>query len=313
MNDKRHLRTLDLNLLVVFDAVYRERHVTRAAEKLGMSQPAMSNALQRLRSALDDELLVKSPVGMEPTDRAKELAAPIQSILAELEDILGRRQFDPATDTGTVTLAAVDYFNLVLLPPLARFLSHHAPHMTLRVVPTSGRSQELLDLGEVDLVLASFGDVPTRFQKDVLAQEGYACILRHDHPILKQGLTPKRYAQLRHVLHNPGKDPFGSTDKALAALGYERHIALTVNSFTHAESIIATTDMILTAPRGVAMLLAQSPALEIADCPVAVDLSAQQLEMLSHSRRSKRPLVAWVRQVISDIAARQLASDTLDL
>ncbi|SMR81487.1 DNA-binding transcriptional regulator, LysR family [Aliiroseovarius halocynthiae] len=304
MNDKRRLRSLDLNLLVVFEAVYRERHVTRAAEKLGMSQPAMSNALQRLRSTLGDELLVKSPAGMEPTERAVELAVPIQGILAELEDLLANRRFDPATAKGTITIAAVDYFNVILLPPLMQVLSDQAPGVSLRITPTNGRSYELLDVSEADLALASFGDVPVRFQKDVLRNEGYACVLRRDHPaLLSNGLTPKRYAELRHILHSPGKDTRGSTDQALAVLGKQRHVALTVSSFIHAESILTVTDMILTAPRSVAARLAENPALTTIPCPVAVDANVQQLEMLSHTRLGKRPLVAWVRQVLLEIAA----------
>lgn len=302
MNDKRRLRNLDLNLLVVFDAIYRERHVTRAAEKLGMSQPAMSNALQRFRAALGDELFIKSPTGMVPTERAVEFAVPVQSILQELEDLFDNRRFDPATQKGTVTIAAVDYFNLVFLPPLAHLLSEQAPHVALRITPTNGRSEERLDIGEADLALASFGEVSARFQKDILCQEGYVCVLRRDHPVLADGLTPRRYARLRHVLHNPGRDPRGSTDKALAELGLQRHIALTVSSFIHAETILATTDMILTAPESVAMRLVLNPALTTAPCPVAVEDHAQQLEMLSHRKLARRPLVDWVRKSIVKIA-----------
>lgn len=306
MNDKRRLRTLDLNLLVVFDAVYRERHVTRAAQMLGMSQPALSNALQRLRSALNDELLVKSSTGMEPTQRAIELAVPVQSILAELEDLLANRRFDPKTATGNVTIAAVDYFNIVLLPALALRLSVEAPHITLRIIPTNGRSYELLDIAEADLALASYGEVPRRFNKDTLHSEGYACVLRREHPVLSDGLTPERYAHLRHILHNPGRNPLGSTDQALADLGLQRHIALTVSSFVHAQSILAASDMILTAPNRVARRLANDTRLTIAPCPVAADAKTQNLEMLAHARLGRRSLVDWVRRLIVEIAAESV-------
>ena len=303
MNDGFNLRNLDLNLLVVFDTVFRERHVTRAAHKLGMSQPAVSNALQRLRDALKDDLLFKTTAGMEATERAEALAGPIHSIVKELEDILVTRRFDPATASGAVTLATVDYFSVVMLPLLVRLLSEKAPNLTLRIIPTNGQSFALLDRGDADLALASFGSIPSRFQKQALRRESYACVLRHDHPVLEKGLTPKRYAGLRHIIHSPGGDLVGSTDKALSALGLERHIALTISSFIHAEPILTSTEMILTAPASVAKQLSRNPGLKIIDCPVEVEGSAQQLDLMWHSRLGKRPLVDWLKTEIINLAS----------
>ncbi|MEP3297656.1 MAG: LysR family transcriptional regulator [Pseudoruegeria sp.] len=298
MNDELNLRTLDLNLLVVFDAVFRERHVTRAAEKLGMSQPAVSNALQRLRMALKDDLLIKTPAGMEATERAIELAGPIHTMVRDLEDILSPRRFDPATVRGTITVASVDYFNVVIMPDLAQMMYLEAPNMTLQLIPTNGQSVDLLDSGKADLALASFGSVPARFEKQTLRTEGYACVLRHDHPVLTEGLTAQKYAALKHVLHSPGGDLRGSTDDALARLGLKRHIALTVSSFLNAQTVLLKTEMILTAPKSVTTILAQNPRLSEIQCPVEVASSAQNLDMLWHRSFGKRPAVAWLRQAI---------------
>ncbi|MFY0680058.1 MAG: LysR family transcriptional regulator [Thalassovita sp.] len=301
MNDKRHLRNIDLNLLVVFDMLYRERHVTRSASKLGMSQPAVSNALQRLRQTLQDDLLIKTPTGMQATDRAIELAGPIRSIVTELEGLFAHRHFDPATAEDEVNLATVDYFNVALLPGLTQILNSQAPNMTLRVVPTNGRSYELLDLGEADLTFASFDDPPARFDKCTLRSEGYACILRRDHPSLTQGLTAQHYAELRHILHSPSGDVRGATDAALADQGLRRHIALTVSSFLHAETILSTTDMIMTAPVSVTNRLAQNPALCVVPCPVEVKHSAQRLDMLWHRQFGNRPVIDWLRTKIQSL------------
>lgn len=303
MNEEFHLRNLDLNLLVVFDAVFRERHVTRAAAILGMSQPAVSNALQRLRDALQDDLLIKTSAGMKATERATELAGPIRSIIKELEDVLANRQFDPASASGVITVATVDYFNVILMPPLVQLLSKKAPNLTLRIIPTNGQSMELLDRGDTDLAIASFDKIPTRFQKRTLRCERYTCVVRRGHPVLEEGLTAERYAALRHVLHSPGGDLRGSTDSALAELGLVRHVAVTLSSFIHADAILSTTDMILTAPLSVAAKLTQNPALTMVPCPVEVEGAAQQLDMLWHRRLGTRTKVEWLRAEIDQLAS----------
>lgn len=301
MNDMRNLRNLDLNLLVIFDAVYRERHVTRAADRLNMSQPAVSNALQRLRHSLRDELFVKTQQGIEPSERAHGLATPIRAILKELGEVLAHQSFDPATTDGEITIAAVDYVDIALLPELVTVISQKAPGVRLRMIPTHGRSYDLLDRGEADIALASYGTVPSRFRKETLKRETYVCVMRAEHPAAQGPFDAHDYAAFDHVLQSPKGDLRGSTDAALEAQGLKRQVKVSLSSFAHAPDILAATDMVLTAPRSVAEALCTDQRLAMRPCPVAVDEAAQRLDMLWHNRLGARPLAEWMRQELRAI------------
>lgn len=301
MNNVRNLRNLDLNLLVIFDAVYRERHVTRAAERLNMSQPAVSNALHRLRHSLKDDLFIKTQQGIDPTERAHRLATPIRAILKELEEVLAHQSFDPFASDGEITIAAVDYVNIALLPELLTVLSKKAPGLRVRMMPTHGRSYDLLDRGEADIALASFDSVPSRFRKETLKIEDYVCVVRSDHPVLSKSFDAAAYAGLDHILQSPKGDLKGSTDKSLSELGLERKVKLSISSFAHAPEILVSTDMVLTAPRSVAQTLCKDMRLSMCPCPVAVDEAAQRLDMLWHNRLGSRPLAEWIRQELRNL------------
>jgi len=204
-----NLRSIDLNLLVVFDAIYSERNVTRASEKICLSQSATSNALTRLRLQLKDDLFLRSPSGLRPTPRSHELAPRIHAILADLQDVLEPQAFDPATATRDVSIAVVDFFSIVIAPILMGILTREAPGIRLRIVPTVGRSMVALDQAEVDFAAASFGNIPERMGHAQLIQDNYSCLVRKGHPLIKKKCTLRQYARASHLLVSPRGDARG--------------------------------------------------------------------------------------------------------
>ncbi len=176
-----NLAGIDLNLLIVFDAVMGERSATRAGRKIGMSQPAVSNALNRLRHHLRDDLFVRGPEGMRPTARALELELPIRSALAEIEDALDPVAFDPSTAQRTFTIATADYMAITLLPYVASYITAETPGVNVHTIPIEGRLYERLDHQEADYGLMPLGDIPERFGRLRLAHDHFICMMRSDH------------------------------------------------------------------------------------------------------------------------------------
>jgi len=246
-----NLRSIDLNLLVVFDAIYREGNVTRAAKRVGLTQPAASNALSRLRGHLKDELFLRSPEGLRPTPRAEELAPRLRSLLKELEGLLEQQEFDPATAKRTIMIAAVDYFSIVILPSLIRILAREAPGIKVQMLPSIGRSTEALDHGEIDFASSAFGSLPDRFGQTVILDDYYCCLVRMGHPLTKGKVGLRRYANADHLLVSPNGEARGFVDDLLVEAGLTRNIALIANQFAITPSIIANSDLVITAPKRV--------------------------------------------------------------
>ena len=178
-----NLSGVNLNLLVAFDALCRERHVTRAAKRVGITQSAMSNSLRQLRALFDDELFVRAPRGVVPTARALSLAEPVRRGLSLLEGAVAPPTFDPSRDARTFVLSADDYVQLVVLPPLLTALAARAPHVRLKVVHSARHAvPEGLARGEVDLAFGWFGAPPPRHRREKLFTERFTCVVRRGHP-----------------------------------------------------------------------------------------------------------------------------------
>jgi DNA-binding transcriptional LysR family regulator len=297
-----NLRALDLNLLVVFDAVFREGNVTRAADKVGLSQPAASNALTRLRGHVKDDLFLRGPKGLRPTPRALDLAPRIRAILSELELVLDPPMFEASASTRTFTIAAVDYFTVVVAPVLLSILDREAPCVRVVVVPSIGRSQEALDHGEIDFAASAFGDAPERFGHLNLIEDSYSCLVRADHSLATGQLTLARYAAARHLLVSPRGDPRGFVDDALAKSGLTRHVAMVINHFAAAPPIVAASDLVLTAPTLVLMRLLR-PGLALIDSPVVAPLAFRRLDLIWHGRLGRSPAHDWMRGALVRAAA----------
>jgi DNA-binding transcriptional LysR family regulator len=209
---------IDLNLLAVFQAIYAERHLTRAGNRLGLTQPAMSHALNRLRGLFDDALFVRTAAGMEPTPRAHQIAEPVGAALAQVRRALARPdRFDPATARQAFRLSMLDYETAVVVPPLAACFAATAPGIDLRIRHARRTDAlDLLDRNELDVALGLFDDLPARFEPRALFDESFAVIARADHPDLSGGLTLDAYVRLPHLLVSFDGTPHGTIDDVLA-------------------------------------------------------------------------------------------------
>ena len=199
------LATLDLNLLRVFDAVARERHVTRAAEKLNLSQPAVSNALTRLRAALGDELFLRRPGGVEPTALALSLTGPVAEVLDRLRQTLAvNAPFDPATTERVFTVAFSEYAESVLAPSLLEAMGRQAPHALLAIRHADRTNAlELLDSGEAEMAVAVLPDPPALYTRVLLLPEVFVTVMRPGHELATGEMTLKRFTSVPHLLHSP--------------------------------------------------------------------------------------------------------------
>ncbi|MGK3962918.1 LysR family transcriptional regulator [Sorangium sp. So ce118] len=306
-HDARELAALDLNLLVVLDALLAERHVTRAAARLGMTQPACSHALGRLRRALGDPLLVRGARGaMLPTPRAEALAPALRAALRGLASaIRGEPRFDPATARRTFRIATGDYAELVLLPPLLSLLASAAPSVDVWMMPlalTRDGVVAQLTSGAVDVVIGP----PRRGWPDdlyvrPLFEERFRCVVRRDHPAARGRLTLDRYCALSHLLVAPRGTPGSLVDDALAALGRGRRIAATVPHFLVAPHVIAATDLMATL--GGRIVDATAAPLGLAALPPPLELASFSFAMIWHERTHHDPAHRWLRDQVARAAS----------
>jgi DNA-binding transcriptional LysR family regulator len=296
-----NLRRLDLNLLVVFDAVMLERSVTRAAQRVFLTQSAVSSALGRLRHQLGDELFIRGPGKLRPTPRALELEEPVRALLAELQEVLAPSRFDPASETRGFTIATNDYFTAVVAPALARRLAKAAPGIDLRIVPTAGRALEMLDTREADLVCTAWSQPPERFSIETLVEDDYVCVVRKDHPFASKAPTLAQFAKAKHLLVSPRGDARGFVDEKLAEKGLTRRVSITVNHFAAAPQIVAESDAVLTVPRLIAQRFAPPRTTAIVDCPVSAPPALTRMSLIWHDRLARHPAHAWLRQTMLEV------------
>jgi len=246
-----HLSRVDLNLLVLFDAVMAERHVTRAAGRLHLTPSAVSHGLSRLRRLLHDPLFLRHPKGVAPTGRALELAPAIAELLARADAVFtGSARFVPATASRRFVVAAPEAIAAVVLPSLLARLRRIAPRVEVGVrnlVGRFGASLDLLDRREIDVAAVPLFDVPPRFEARVLFPEEFVLVARRGHPL---GASPSlaRYCAAGHVLVSESGDTRGMVDELLAARGLQRHVALAVPSFILAMAIVERSDLVAALP-----------------------------------------------------------------
>jgi DNA-binding transcriptional LysR family regulator len=296
---------LDLNLLRALDALVRERSVTKAGLAMGLSQPAMSNALGRLREALGDPVLVRTPTGMQPTPRALELVGPVRQALALVSSALARREpFDPRTAQAAITVAGTDHAAFVLLPSLARALHEEAPGVTVEFTPWRGAATTReLQAGAVDLVLGvgELDDDPSGLYKKRLFGDRFVCVVRRGHPGVGRKLTLDRYLALPHVLVSPRGGATGLMDTELAKIGKRRRVAFVVPNFLLGPIIVAQTDYIVTISEHVAKPFAELLPLDLHEPPIEVH--GHDWYCLWHERTHRDPAHRWLRQRIVELSA----------
>jgi DNA-binding transcriptional LysR family regulator len=296
-----NLRSLDLNLLVVFDAVFNELNITKAGRKIGLSQSSVSNSLARLRGHLNDELFLRGPGSLRPTPRALELAAPIRSTLLNLEGLLDPKKFDPSTESRVFTIVASDYFAVTLAPQIARYLSVHAPNISVRIRSDVAHAAELLDRGEAEFAAGLFPDLDERFGNSFLAEDTYAGVIRSGHPLANTTPTLEQYAAMKHVLVSLKGDGHSFVDEELAKRGLTRHVAMTVGSFAAALGIVEAGDFVLTVP---SRIVKQYPCKGsfVFPSPVDAPVSLRRLDLIWHTRLSNHPAHRWFAGAIKHVA-----------
>ncbi len=303
MNDL-HLAALDLNLLVSLDALLEERSVTRAAERVGVTQSAMSHALARLRVVTGDPLLVRGSGKMVATPRAEELGPPIRRALDDLARALrAPAAFDPKTARQRIRIGTSDYNELVLLPGVVARLAREAPGIELRVVPYVESAADLLGTGALDLVIAPLrpqDETPGVFARKFL-DETFVCVVRRGHPLAKKKLTLARYAAAAHALISPRGKEGSFADDALAALGLSRRVAVTVPHFLVAPHLVASSDLLLTLAARVAEVLAGPLGLVVLQLPAELRMPGFSMAAIWHERTQSDPAQRWVRELIVDV------------
>jgi DNA-binding transcriptional LysR family regulator len=304
---ERNLRSVDLNLLVVFDALIAERNVTRVAARNGMSQPAVSKALNRLRCLFDDPLFVRRDRGVEPTARALELAGPIRGALADIAGTLRlATPFDPASAKATVKIATVDLCHTTLLPSLVECLRRQAPGIDLQVrANESSCLYEMLASGQIDLAFAPLGGKTRELCAEPLWTDRLVTLIGQDNP-LRELMTIELYAAAPHLVDaghvQVSSDGVGTSivDAILAARGLRRRIAVVLPSAAGVPFVVAATDLIATLPSRIVKGLAVVPNVHVVTAPLPeVEVSPH---MFWHRRAQGSPLQMWLRGAIREIA-----------
>lgn len=308
-----NFRTLDLNLLRVFDEVMTERSLTRAARKLSLTQPAVSNALRRFREAMGDELIKRSGQTMVPTPRALALWPAVREALRQLQEVLTPSNFIPAEASTTFVLAMADATATKLMPGLVEVMDRDAPGISIRVVPLTTRDpRRLLDEESADLAIgyfpAAFADLTARaqageavaFAHQRLYSGEYVCVMRRDHPLAKGPFTLNRYCAARHLLVSFSGRPFGFIDEALALLGRERRIVLTVNQFFTAGRVVANSNLLTVLPHHFVNVTGIADQLVLRELPFPVP--TVHVDALWHHRVHRVSAHEWLRATIAAVA-----------
>ena len=292
---------LDLNLLTTLDVLLAEHNVTRAAERLHLSQPAVSVHLAHLREIFNDPLLLPGPRGMRPTTRADELRQPLREALAALQKAIAPNAgFDPAQATHTWHIAATDYSSSTVLLPALALLRSQAPGTRVAVHSLAPEQiSRQLELAEIDLAFHVADEVPPHLHRHTLFAERYVLVGREGHPRLKRRPTPAQFCAMEHVIVSPDGGGFsGATDAALGTLGLSRRVVLSVPSFLFLQSVVAQTDLVAMLPQRLAR---QCTGLRVTPAPVEVP--GFEMTMFWHERIHRDPAHQWLREQIAGALA----------
>jgi DNA-binding transcriptional LysR family regulator len=321
MNDI-HFNSFDLNLLRVFDALIEERSVTRAGERLGLSQSAISHALNRLRYILNDELFVRVSDGMRPTPRASDIAPRLREGLLQLQLALAPAEFVPEHTDRRFTITCGEYVGTVLIPAFIAKIRAIAPNAELRIRPSNMGVTEALLAGRVDLAIGSFRQIPAPFVCEPLFQETRVWVLSADHPAAANELTLERLASLPHlIISGTGEDEqavagyvsdhglerlvtrseVGLLQGALAARGLRRVVGLTTPHFPAALAVVSQSDMAAPLPRRLAAAFADRYRLKLFEPPY--DSPPFDIMALWHRDHGEDRAVTWLRGILRAVAA----------
>jgi DNA-binding transcriptional LysR family regulator len=310
-----NLKSIDLNLLVYLDVLLLKRNVTRAAESLGISQPAMSNGLQRLRKLFNDPLLVRTSNGMTPTERAEQLQPRIREIVASIEKAVDSGlEFDAASADRVFRISVSDYGESTLVPQLLRRMRSDAPNITLDILTPSDVNYQDLEHGNVDMVINRFDALPESLHSRTIWSDDFSCLVSHNNPIRKQfNLTA--YLQASHIWVSktgmgigvgvdPGADGrLGWVDDALARLGEKRRIRVFTRHYQSAMKLAEMRDLIVTLPSRAAKLARDNPDVLILRPPF--EIPEFKLKMAWSPLLQHNPAHQWLRALIAEVAGSE--------
>ncbi len=312
-----HNGRIDLNLLEYLDVLLRERNVTKAASHLGLSQPAMSNGLGRLRVMFDDPLLIRTSDGMTPTERALELQPVIREVLAKVDKaVQPQAAFDAATAERFFRIMATDYAESTIFPPILQRLREAAPGITLDIMTPSDVSFLDVEQGKVDMVINRFDSIPQSFHQKTIWEDDFACLFSADNPI-RNNFTLDSYLQAQHVWVSKtgmgvgvGMNPddvqrLGWVDEALNRIGKQRRITVFTRHYQAAMLMAEQNDLIATIPAKAAKLQAQNPRVVVEKPPF--EIPPIELKMAWSPLLQNNPAHQWMRRLIVEVAREQIA------
>lgn len=297
-----NLRAVDLNLLVVLQVLLQERHVSRAAQALAMSQPAVSRALQRLREMLDDPLLVRTRDGYDLSHRAHQMLPQLNALLLGASGLMLPPQFDPATATDTLRLTGLDLEVALYLPRLTKLLHGEAPNLRIELVPQHGDHFQALDNGSVHFSLSGLEPqfATDQFHRTRLDQMESVCLMDRRNP-LAEGMTLPQYTQSRHGLVSiTGKGP-GMMDLVLETMGLSRRVALRLSSFMSVADFCEGTDLVFTLPQRLAEHIAEGRDLVLRPLPQEIPRKQISFYLYWHARFHHDPMCHWIRRKVAEI------------
>lgn len=297
------LREIDLNLLVVFNQLLLERSVSASAEKLGLTQPAVSNALKRLRAVLKDDLFLRTSRGMEPTPYALHLAEPVIYALNALQTAFTTRDsFAPQTSTRNFQLAMTDIGEMYFMPPLMVALSRLAPQVRVSTVrPNSANLKEDMESGTVDLALGLLPNLQAGFFQRRLFRHKYVCVFRKGHPLAKSPMSLKQFSELDHVGVVAANTGHGEVDGLLERAGVKRNMRLVVPHFIAVGHILQSTDLIATLPERFAERC-EAP-FGLVTSPHPARLPDIAINLFWHAKFNRDPANMWIRQLFVELFA----------
>ncbi|WP_425093522.1 LysR family transcriptional regulator [Tropicimonas sp. S265A] len=292
------ISSFDLNLLRVFDTLMREKNVSRAAEKLHLTQPTVSGMLGRLRESLDDPLFIRQQRGMIPTPRAETLAPQISRALAEIEAAIAPVVFDPKRSERTFRIAATDYAEHTLFAPLLKELAAKAPKMRIAIIPTDpDRIRSDLESGDLDLWISLPESAGPALKMRKLYSESYVCAVRHGHPEAGNALSLQSFLDARHIVVSPSGGGFqGAVDTALQAIGQTRFVAYSANSFAIVPDLLEQSDCISVLPERMVRDRKRICALQ-----PPIELEGFTLAAFWHERFHHDPAHRWFREKLRDL------------
>ena len=297
-----HLRNLDLNLLQPLHALLEERHVTRAARRIFLSQPAMSRALERLREMFGDPLLVRSGRGYERTVRGERVLQELESLVPRLEAMVQGEDFVPAQSRERFRVALTDHASVILMPSLVALVRRVAAHVELEVSVWKTQSYEDVAAGRIDTALSA-EEAPPALESEVLFNLDFVCLVGSAQRVRTRRFTLKQYLQFPHALVETLKGQQTLVDRPLAQLGVKRRVAMTLPFFVPAIFAIAQTDLIVTVPRKLAQITAAIAGVRVVEPPR--EIKAFPYFMAWHPRLTTEPAHAWFREQLR-MAARTI-------